>query len=353
MVSTRYERVHIAGHALHLPPQARSSLEVEGRLGTTYERLDLTPGTLERLSGVSARRLWEQGGAPSSGATTAAREALARAGIAPKEIGLLLNCSVTRDYFEPATASLVHAGLGLSESCLAFDISNACAGFSNGLMVAAEQIERGSVRAALVVSCESVAPLFESTYALIDERADLTRAELLRLLPTFTLGCGAAAFVLAGPGLAGPGRRILGLVGRSATSKNDLCVSNGDFFFHQRLGRWALMETRAAEIMEAAAQLGGDTWQELAALVGWRAEQVDRVLCHQVGKQVNPAFAARIGLDFERFHFIYPQLGNLVSAAVPAAFTSSVEAREPAKGEHLVLLGFGSGLHALFTAIEW
>ena len=55
MVTTRYERVHLAGHALHLPEQVRTSLEIEARLKAAYKGEDVTPTIAERLGQDAAR----------------------------------------------------------------------------------------------------------------------------------------------------------------------------------------------------------------------------------------------------------------------------------------------------------
>ena len=52
-------------------------------------------------------------------------------------VGLLVNTSVSRDYLEPSTASIVSGNLGLAENCQNFDVANACLAFINGMDIAA------------------------------------------------------------------------------------------------------------------------------------------------------------------------------------------------------------------------
>jgi 3-oxoacyl-[acyl-carrier-protein] synthase-3 len=76
---------------------------------------------------------------------------------------------------EPATASFVHHGLGLPASCLLFDISNACLGFLDGMVMLANMIELGQVEAGLVVAGETAEDLIASTLRHLLSEASLSR----------------------------------------------------------------------------------------------------------------------------------------------------------------------------------
>lgn len=59
----------------------------------------------------------------------AAEKALLEANVDRLRVGLLVNTSVSRDYLEPSTASIVSGNLGLPEHCQNFDVANACLAF--------------------------------------------------------------------------------------------------------------------------------------------------------------------------------------------------------------------------------
>src|SRR3546814_20501187 len=61
----------------------------------------------------------------SDAATLAGVKALADAGIDPNKVGLLVSTSVSRDYLEPSTASIVSGNLHLPDTCQNFDVANA------------------------------------------------------------------------------------------------------------------------------------------------------------------------------------------------------------------------------------
>ena len=78
----RYDDVVITGLAHVDAPHVVTSTDLETRLAQTLQRLRITPGLLEKLSGIAERRVWDEGTMPS--------EVAARAGEPGHRSGLLL-----------------------------------------------------------------------------------------------------------------------------------------------------------------------------------------------------------------------------------------------------------------------
>jgi len=145
-----FSRVGLHDFAYELPPNVVSSVDLEEELDAVYRRLKLPEGRLELMSGIAERRLWNPGTRPSDAATLAGRKAIETSGVSPKDIECLIFSSVSRDMLEPATASFVHRQLGLSPNCLVFDLSNACLGFLNGMLVLGNMIQLGQIKSGLI-----------------------------------------------------------------------------------------------------------------------------------------------------------------------------------------------------------
>ena len=353
MISFRFKHVRLESFGLNFPTTLLSSAEIEERIAPVYERLRIPVGTLERVSGVTTRGIWPTDVTPSSVATVAAREALDRSGFRPDQIGALINCSVSRDFFEPATACLVHHALGIPEESLALDITNACIGFSDGLIMLSHLIEAGTVKAGIICSGENISKVVHTTCDQLLRDPDITREKILQMLPTLTLGCGAVAAVLCHDSISNGGHTFVGGVARSASQHHQLCIGNGDFSVGQGEEIAPIMTSDAAQLMIAAAKLGGRAFPDVTAALGWSKEHVDHVFCHQVGRQVNEAFYREMGLDFDKDFAIYNRYGNMVSAALPAALAIGAEEKKIQPGEKVLLTAFGSGLNARFLGFEW
>ena len=353
MISFRFEHVCVESFGLHFPQTLLTSAEIEERIAPAYQRLRIPTGTLERVSGVSTRGMWPTDVTPSSVATVAAREALDRSGFRPDQIGALINCSVSRDFFEPATACLVHHNLGIPEESLVLDITNACIGFSDGMIMLAHLIEAGTVQAGIICSGENISKVVHTTCEQLLGDHGITREKLLQMLPTLTLGCGAVAAVLCHDSIASSGHRFVGGVARSASQHHQLCIGNGDFSVGQGEEIAPIMTSDAAQLMIAAAKLGGRAFPDVTRSLGWSKDHVDHVFCHQVGRQVNEAFYREMGLDFDKDFAIYKRYGNMVSVALPAALAIGVDEKDIQPREKVLLTAFGSGLNTRFLGFEW
>ena len=357
MFGFSFKHVCIQSYGLHLPTTEVTSAELEDRLAPLYQRLQIPFGTLEKISGVKTRSYWDRKTRPSEVATIAAKQALEQLPFDASQIQALFSCSVSRDYFEPATATLIAGNLQLREDSLVMDLSNACIGVSDGLFLLGNLIESGIVKAGMVVSGEAPMRLIEASMQTMLKQTDLSRDALLELLPALTLGAGAVAFVLCHDSIATTTHRIVGGAMRSATQHNGLCVGNADTCVVKDARKDDLAEpimfTEASKLIASAAKLGGRIWPEASRVLGWKAEEIDHIFCHQVGKQVNNAFYEEEGLDIKKEFTIYKKYGNLVSAALPAALIMGVKEKPVRPGEKILLTGYGSGLNGLFTGIVW
>lgn len=341
----RPSTARIAALGYDLPQRVVPSLEIEQRLELLYRRLSLSPGRLELMSGVRERRHYEPGTLPSQIAERAGRRALAASGIAAERIGLLIHASVCRDFLEPATAAVVHHALGLPASCAFYDLSNACLGFLNALLVAAQAIEFGQCEAALVVAGEDGAPLVAATVAaLLAEQSDARRA-LKRAFASLTIGSGGAAAVVARAELAPQGMQLLGGVALSDSQHAGLC--QGD---RARAGG-LLMETDSEALLHAGIALAERSFERFLGEIGWSRGEIERVITHQVGRAHRQLLLERLALPADRDFPTYEQFGNVGSVSLPLSLALACEAGRIERGQRVALLGIGSGLSCAMLGV--
>ena len=338
-----FKNVSIAGLAHIDAPHTLTSKEINERLQPTLDRLGIRTDVLGDIAGIHARRLWDADMLASDAATLAARKALDDAGIGADKIGLLVNTSVSRDYLEPSTASIVSGNLGVSDQCMTFDVANACLAFINGMDIAGRMIERGEIDYALVVDGETANKAYEKTLDRLS-RADVTESQLRDEMATLTLGSGAAAMVLARAELAPGAPRYRGGVTRSATEWNHLCV--GDLH-HDRMvadGRMLMIE---------GLKLGQKTFTAARAALGWAVEELDEFVIHQVSRAHTQAFLKAFGIDPNKVMTIFGEHGNIGPASVPIVLSKLREMGRLKKGNRVALLGIGSGLNCSMAEVVW
>ncbi len=347
----RFQHVKIAAVAHVLPEERVRSAELEERLAPVYERLRLRVGRLELMSGIRERRFWSRGTRPSDAAARAGAMALEQSGVARESIGCLIHAAVSRDFLEPSTASRVHALLELQSRCQVFDLSNACLGVLNGMVVVASMIERGDIAAGLVVAGEDGRALVEGTIATLrasssDERA--LRAELKQAFASLTIGSGACAVLLARAKNGADSPRFLGATVEAATQHAELCQGE-----HAGSGAGPTMSTDSEALLQAGVELAQRTFARFLEEMSWSRDDIQRVVTHQVGSAHRRLLFEKLELDPLRDHSTFEALGNTGSAALPTALALAHEAGKIRRGERVALLGIGSGLHCLMLGAEW
>ena len=347
----RYEHVILENCTAFLPERRVTSDELEAELEPLYGRLHLSVGRLELMTGIAERRVWPAGTLPSQAATEAGRRALSRAGLSPSEIGCLVYCGVSRDFAEPATATAVHHGLGLSGDCRNFDISNACLGVASGMEVLAAMIELGQIDWGLAVTGENGWPLVANTVRVLNTDPSVTRQSLKSQFASLTIGSAAAAVLLRRDTLRPGGHRLRASATASDCGGCALCQGQADGAMTD--GSAPLMHTDSTELMHQGIDVAARMWEKLCDESGWQAADIDVVCGHQVGKFHRNLLFERLGLPVEKDFPTFPLLGNCGSASLPATCALAEEAGVLRPGRRLAMLGIGSGINSLGFAIEW
>ncbi|NOR26605.1 MAG: 3-oxoacyl-ACP synthase III [Desulforhopalus sp.] len=342
-----FSRVCLDTFGYELPPRILSSEDIENRLSTVYERLRLPPGRLELMSGIRERRLWPEGTRPSEAATLAGKRVLETADIDPKDIECLIFTSVSRDMMEPATASFVHDKLGLSSSALIFDISNACLGFLDGMVMLANMIELGQVKNGLIVSGETAEELLESTLLTLLEDTTLSRKSIKPAFASLTIGSGSIALYMRKAKDSEDRPRLVHGTWQANTEHSDLCHGG------QKGASTTLMATNSEALLHRGVETAQMTWKRFSTKPGWGAEDIDRFFCHQVGSAHAKLLFERLGLVPEKNFETLATLGNVGSVSAPITMAMAMEQDAYQRGQKGALLGIGSGINCLMLGVEW
>lgn len=337
----KFENVVIASLSYEDAPIRVTSEELEMRLADKFAAFDIAPGTLEAVTGIRARRVWEEDVQPSDVATLAARKAIADAGIDKNQIGVLINTSVCKDYIEPAVAALVHGNLNMPDSCMNFDIGNACLAFVNGMQVIGNMIERGQIDYGLIVDGENSRYVVEKTIKTL-LRKESTSTDFRSNFATLTLGSGAVSMVLAKKDLMPDKPAFCGGITVAATEHNLLCKG-------QRDG----MTTDAKSLLIAGLALAEKTLLRATDYLGWDFPNIDQYIVHQVSRANTEQLAGRLPLDLGKVFVTYDELGNIGPASLPITLAKAVEAGRIKKGDNIALLGIGSGINCSMMKLEW
>ncbi|MFZ0089571.1 MAG: beta-ketoacyl-ACP synthase 3 [Solirubrobacteraceae bacterium] len=306
-----------ASVAVSVPETVVTNAEVGARLGVDDD-------WIVRRTGIRSRRVARPDERLATHATECARAALARAGVDPLDVDLVIVATTTSDEVMPNTAPLVAHALGATAAG-AFDVGSACTGFLSALAVGAAQVEADRSRCAVVIGADFMS-------RITDPRDRATAA-------VFADGAGAVVLEqTAGPGRIGP--VVLGADGAGAG--------------HIRAGRGdAKITMRGHETFrEAVARLTLCTHQAVRA-AGVALDEIDLFVYHQANGRILAAVGERLGLPAERVVDCIGEYGNTSAATLPLALAFSEREGLLAPGDKVLLGAFGAGFTWGATVIEW
>jgi 3-oxoacyl-[acyl-carrier-protein] synthase III len=291
---------------------------------------------MEAATGIRTRRRAPDGWATSDLAVRAGQMALARAGLAPEDLDLVLVGTDSPDYITPATSVVVQHKLGAKRAGT-FDIGCACASFPTA-MAAAHGIlatNRG-IRRALVIGAY-----------LMQRLADPEDQGV------FFYGDGAGAAVLEAsdePGILGATFRADGAYakhwgiysGGTAEPASEASV---------RAGR-----TKVRMLERIPSEVNDDGWpaivQALARSCDFAVGDVDFAIFTQVRRRTIEKVMAALGLPMERTHLVMDKWGYTGSACIPMALHDAIEEGKVKPGQLVVLVGSGVGYNQAGVALR-
>ena len=310
-------RAVITGPGSAMPPRRVSNAELAETVDTTDEWI------VER-TGIRFRHIAGPDETTGTLATDAAKAALASAGVAARDIDLIVLATATPDQTFPATATKVQTALGIDD-CTAFDVAAVCSGFLYALQVADCMIRAGAHRRALVIGAE--------TFSRILDWEDRTTCVLF--------GDGAGAIVLEGQESAEDGGRgILATRLHADGRHNQLLYVDGGPSTTGTVGK---LRMKGRDVFRHAVVTLAAVMEESLAAAGLDATQVDWVVPHQANARILDATARKLGLDPGRVVVTVDAHANTSAASVPLALDTAVRDGRIKQGDLVVLEAMGGG----------
>lgn len=281
---------------------------------------------IRQRTGVITRKRASASVSAADLATTAAQEAISKAGIDPTEIGAVIIATISNEVQTPSMAALVADRVGATPAA-AYDISAACAGFCYGIAQADALVRAGTAKFVLVIGAEKL-----SDYAKPTDRTI-----------SFLLGDGAGAVIVGPAEEPGISPTIWGsdggkwdAVGMDRPVREAFADRDGDFPTLRQDGqtvfRWAVWEM--AKVAQQALDAAGITADDLAAFI---PHQANMRIINEFAKQLHVPESVVIGRDIET-------TGNTSAASVPLAMHRVLEENPELSGGYALIIGFGAGL---------
>jgi 3-oxoacyl-[acyl-carrier-protein] synthase-3 len=312
--------IKITGTGSALPEKILTNQELEQMVDTTDE-------WIRERTGIGARHI-STGETVSGLAARACEEALAAAGKQAEDVDLILVATCSPELFLPCCACQVQSAIGAVHA-VAFDLNAACAGFLFALQTARAYITAGIYQNALVVGSEVLSRLVDwkdrSTCVLFGDGAGAVFVE-----GTEQNDSGIITMVQGADGSKG---MVLSCASRDAENS-----------FVQMDGR---------EVYKFATRQVPACIREALEQAGLEAADIDLFVLHQANVRIIQSIAKQLGVDQERFPVNLTHVGNTSSAAIPILLDELNKRGIIAKGQKIVLSGFGAGLTYGACVMVW
>ena len=317
--------VRISGTGVGIPARLVTNTELAKTVDTNDE-------WIVQRTGIKQRYLVEadNGHALVDLAKTATLGALSEAGLAPKQLDLLICATMTPEMCCPSSGAQIVSAIGAVPAG-AMDLSSACSGFVYGMNLASTLIESGRYKNIAVVGVETLSRIMDWT-----DR---------RVCVLFGDGAGAAIFSRSDDNNRGC---IYQSVGSNGDQWHDLYVpriqaqvptSGGDYSGHLNT-----MQMNGREVFKFAVSTLQRSIEESLNAAGLKASDLDMVISHQSNARILESAREKLGLPVEKLYINIDRFGNTSAASVPIALHELRQQGRVKEGQLVLFIGLGGGL---------
>ncbi|MCA0428143.1 MAG: ketoacyl-ACP synthase III [Bacteroidetes bacterium] len=314
----------------YVPPTVLSNKDLERMVDTTDEWITTRTGIKER------RILDEPGKATSDMAVEAVNGLLAKRGIGPEEIDLIIFATVTSDLIFPSSACILADKIG-AKNAFGYDLAAACSGFLFSLETGSRFIESGKYKKVVVVGADKMSSIIDYT----DRNTCII----------FGDGCGAV--------LLEPNEEGMGII--DSVLKID---GQGRHYLHQKAGgslkppshetidaREHFVYQDGKTVFKFAVKGMADVSAQIMERNQLTADDIAWLVPHQANLRIIDATAERMGLGKEKVMINIDHFGNTTNGTLPLCLWEWENKLK--KGDNLVLAAFGGGFTWGAIYLKW
>ncbi|MQA81298.1 MAG: beta-ketoacyl-ACP synthase III [Streptosporangiales bacterium] len=292
-------------------------------------QIDSSDEWIRSHTGIVTRR-WADTETVADMATAAGEKALAKAGVDPADVDLVIVANCTHHMQTPGASSEVEERLGLVKAG-AMDLNAACAGFAYTLAVANDMIRAGTATYVLVIGAERFREIidpYDRTMAML--WGDGAGAALVG--PSDEPGIGPVAWGSDGGRIETVQQEPNYIEVFHAAQEGKSLPPTALRMQGPSVFRWASYEM--VPVAKKALELAGVEPEELSAFV---PHQANVRIIDVLARGLKLPDSVVVAKDIEG-------QGNTSSASIPLALHALLERGEVESGSPALFIGFGAGL---------
>jgi len=330
----------ISGMGFYVPDNVVTNADLS-------KMMDTNDAWIQERTGIKERRWIPEGSDDTSAVmgTKAAKIAIKRAGLEPKDIDFIVFATLSPDMYFPGCGVQVQDMLGLG-NVGALDVRNQCSGFVYAISTADQFVKTGMYKNVLVIGAEFHSGGLDKT----------TRGRGV----TVIFGDGAGAVVLSreedntkgilSTHLHSEGKFAEELVVKSPSIKHwvpQLISENNnvDPDYYPYMNGQLVFKNAVVRFDEVI--------NEGLAKNNLTAADIDMFIPHQANLRIAQFVQRRFKLRDDQVYNNIMKYGNTTAASIPIAMTEAWEAGRIKSGDLVVIATFGSGFTWGSAIIRW
>ena len=335
MPKSKFQKSRITGVVTAVPPNKRSIDDEIDNYGGDRAQID----RIKKTIGLRERYVVDAETTSADLCETAARTLFSDTGLAASDLDGVIMVTQTPDYFQPATACVLHGRLGLKEDCAAFDVNLGCSGYVYALWLAAMMIESGGCGKVLVLAGDTisrcvnprdrtVAPLFgDAGSATLIEGSPDAEASFYDLK---TDGKGFEHIIVPAGGFRRPHSEE---TAREVTGEGGIVRAPDN------------LHMNGAEVFNFSLKVEPKALRGIVEFAGVALEEVDAFVLHQANRYIIGNIARRLKVPPEKMPAgTVERYGNQSCASIPGTLCDALGERATKERLRMVFSGFGVGL---------
>jgi 3-oxoacyl-[acyl-carrier-protein] synthase-3 len=332
MANFSITNVQMTGISVAVPKSRKSNLE-----NTFFSKVDIEK--FIETTGVKEFRVADKETTTSDLGFEAAKKLILEMNIDKNEIDVLIFVSQTPDYINiPNTAPILQERLGISKSCLAFDIPLGCSGFIYGLSTLASYLQNPAFKKGLLICGDTpskiVNPEDKSSALLFGDAAAVAILERKD-------SCFGMKFNLGSDGSGY--KAIIINEGGARNSFNENSLDVIDYCDGIKRNQCELV-LEGMDVFGFGISQAPKTVKELYEFTGITNDNVDFYVFHQANLMMNEMIRKKLKLEKVKVPSSIEKFGNTSSASIPLTMVTELKEHIKKDRNKLLLCGFGVGL---------